>query len=298
VVLPQRIYGLDVTVHVGERHLSECVSLAQVTRDLNERGLPIDQRHTGRVFRDFMALTALARGDEAELQARLREQGGIVLMCDGVQFEDRSPVLYMAWDAISGTPLFGERKLFRSESDLVQVLERVRAMNVPVVGIVTDKEKGLVPAVEQVFPGVPYQLCQTHFLKNCAKPLQVDASSVQAGVRKRAEAVRIVAKSLQSPKKVDDINRTPTADAPAKPSTSSDHGRGDPERFSEEEFASEICELVRVNSRVSGKAPFDPPELKRYERLEQIRAMVDEAQKKGGPASSNAHGRKIHVGPC
>ncbi len=42
VVLPNRIYGLDVTVHVGERPLGEGVALAQVTRDLNARGLPID----------------------------------------------------------------------------------------------------------------------------------------------------------------------------------------------------------------------------------------------------------------
>ena len=101
VVLPNRIYGLDVTLCVGERHLREGVALAQVTRDLNARGVPVDQRHTGRIFRDFLALASLARGDEAALQARLRAQGGIVLMCDGVQFDDRSPVLYLVWDSLS-----------------------------------------------------------------------------------------------------------------------------------------------------------------------------------------------------
>ena len=75
VVLPNRIYGLDVTLCVGERHLREGVALAQVTRDLNARGAPVDQRHTGRIFRDFLALASLARGDEAALQARLRAQG-------------------------------------------------------------------------------------------------------------------------------------------------------------------------------------------------------------------------------
>jgi len=166
VVLPGRIYGLDVTLHVGERHLCDGVALAQITRELDKRGLPIDQRHTGRVFRDFMALTTLARGDDAALCARLRAQGGIVLMCDGVQFDARCPVLYLVWDAVSGQPLFGERKPFRGEDDLVPLLERVRSMDVPVIGVVTDKEKGLVPAVERVFPGVPYQFCHTHFLKH------------------------------------------------------------------------------------------------------------------------------------
>jgi len=46
------------------------------------------------------------------------------------------------------------------------------------------------------------------------------------------------------------------------------------------ELAREICDLVRANSRVSGKAPLDPPELERHHRLERIRALVNEARGK------------------
>lgn len=336
VVLPNRIYGLDVTLYVGEQHLGAGVSQGAITRALNARGVPLDQRHTGRVLRDFLALASLARGDDAALQARLRAQGGMVLMCDGVQFDERSPVLYLVWDAISGTPLFGERKLYRGEEDLVPLLERARAMDVPVIGIVTDKEKGLVPAVERVFHGVPYQFCQTHFLKNCAKPLQPDLTALQASVRQRADAVRKLGKRLSSPTPTpapkrravahlqdapapqtttaklleppdapgdpgaspppagatlpgDDLQDVPAAqtstakpselaDAPCAPGASPPPAGATP--LSEEALVREVCELVRVNSRVSGKAPLDPPELKRHERLEDIRALVNDARKK------------------
>jgi hypothetical protein len=270
-VLPNRIYGLDVTLYVGEHHLSDGVALAQITRDLNARGLPIDQRHTGRVFRDFIALTTLARENDETLRARLRAQGGIVLMCDGVQFEDRSPVLYLVWDAISGQPLFGERKPYRGVEDLVPLLQRVRSMDVPVVGVVTDKEKGLVPAVEQVFPGVPYQFCHAHFLKNCASPLKEDTSAVGASVRRRAEAVRKIGKRLS------DSSPEPEPVCSQQPST---EVKDTSPTLREEDLAREVIELVRVNSRVSGKSPLDPPELKRHDRLENIRAFVDEARKK------------------
>jgi hypothetical protein len=266
VVLPQRIYGLDVTLHVGERHLAEGVALAQITRDLNARGVPLDQRHTGRVFRDFMALASLARGDDVALRRRLEKQGGIVLMCDGVQFEERSPVLYMIWDALSGEPLFGERKPFRAESDLVPLLEQVRDMGIPVIGMVTDKEKGLVPAVQHVFPDLPYQFCQTHFLKNCAKPLKDDAQKVATSGRRRAEGVHKLHKRLSA--------------------QNAEQGSA------EAELAREVCEMVRVNSRVTGKAPLDPPELKRHARLEDIRSLVNEARQKGGsPRRRRAGGR-------
>lgn len=300
VVLPQRIYGLEVTLYVGEHHLLDAISLCQITRDLNQRGVLIDQRHTGRVFRDFVALSHLARGDDAAVRARLRAQGGIVLMCDGVQFDERSPVLYLVWDAISGEPLFGERKPYRSEADLVPLLERVRSMDVPVIGVVTDKEKGLVPAVARVFPEVPYQYCQTHFLKNCAKPLQADLSALQASVRRRAEAVREIGKLVapsasavpptveaevmaEPPDVSPSVEHLFPEDAPATAAaeaTPPEDETSSPVAMSEHDLVREVCDLVRVNSRVSGKAPLDPAELKRHERLKELRDLVNEAREK------------------
>jgi hypothetical protein len=305
-VLPNRVYGLDVTLHVGEYHMSDGIALAQITRNLNDRGLSLDQRHTGRIFRDFVALTTLARHDDDALHDRLRAQGGIVLMCDGVQFEDRSPVLYLAWDAISGQPLFGERKLYRGVEDLVPLLERVRSMDIPVIGIVTDKEKGLVPAVEEVFPGVPYQFCQSHFLKNCASPLKDDTIDLGASVRRRAEAVRKVGKRLSAsapapePKCQMDSKVVGTEPELCDSSSPSQGGAPDPQSatatkdtaaMSEEDLAREVIELVRVNSRVSGKSPLDPPELKRHERLENIRTFTNEACKKKPSAKKPTRGR-------
>jgi hypothetical protein len=305
VVLPQRIYGLEVTLYVGERHLLDGISLCQITRELNQRGALIDQRHTGRVFRDFVSLTQLARGDEAAVQTRLRAQGGIVLMCDGVQFDERSPVLYLVWDAISGEPLFGERKPYRSQADLMPLLERVRAMGVPVIGAVTDKEKGLVPAVTQVFPHVPYQYCQTHFLKNCAKPLHADLAALQASVRRRADAVREIGKLVAPSASA----VPPTVEVAARVASPLTEPASEPvhtpvalereaqssaaEAMSELELVRQVCELVRVNSRVSGKAPLDPAELKRHERLEAVRALVNEARKKKAPTT-----RATTRGPC
>jgi hypothetical protein len=269
VNLPGRIYGFDVTLYIGEHHLGDGLSQERITRDLNSQGLPLHQRTTGRILRDFVALTSLVGGDDMALCNRLRAQGGIVLMCDGVQFEDRSPVLYLVWDALSGEPLFGERKLYRGEEDLIPLLEGVREMNVPVLGVVTDKEKGLVPAVQHVFPDVPYQFCHTHFLKNCARPLQSDTSALGQSVRRRAEEVRMIGKEVAK-----STEAKPTEDAGG---------------LSEQELVQEVAELVRVNSRVSGKAPLEPPELNRHDRLEQIRATVEEARKRGIKTTPTLH---------
>jgi hypothetical protein len=258
-------------------------------RDLNARGIPIDQRHTGRVFRDFLALAAVAWGDDESRRAELRAQGGIVLMCDGVQFDDRAPVLYLAWDAVSGTPLFGERKEFRGEDDLRPILERVKAMDVPVIAVVSDKEKGLVPAVEAVLPEVPYHFCHTHFLKNCARPLDGDLHALGESVTRRATRVHKIAKRLHEAERAKAEDRGGEIKA----------GEGTPEPTGHDatpgmdsDLAREVCLLARQNARVSGKAPLDPPELRRHERLEVLRGLVEEAREKGGnPATGRVRAR-------
>lgn len=308
--LPRATYGTDVVVEVGERHLRGGSSLRAIGRDLNDRGIPIHQTHVGDLFRGYVALTKLARGDDASVRARLVAQGGVLLMADGVQYDDTSPVLYLVWDALSGLPLFGERKSFKGKDDLVPLLERVKALDVPIVGIVSDKEKGLFPAVIEVFPDVPYQVCQNHFMKNCAAGMSSDLTALNASVFDRAERVQKIASGLHragvnsveweigssvsvaeggeavppatDPESDSDRDRTeaqteamPTAvitapSVPLKPA------------LSEEQLGAEFCAMAKHASRATGRVPLRPPELVRHEGLDRVRAAVKEAAGKRG----------------
>lgn len=299
--LPRMNFGTDVVVAVGERHLERHESLSLIAGELTEQGVPIHQTSAGRLFRCYLALADLARGDDNAVRDRLRARGGIVPMLDGVQFDEHSPVIYLVWDALSGEPLFGERRPFRSADDLKSLLLRVKEMGVPVIGIVSDKEKGLVPAVTEVFPDAPYQFCQHHFLKNCAKPLADDLSALQESVEDRAERARKIAKRLhvidlrgqetatQEKEKATTANdeqaETPTKAEDAEALTTSQGTKAEtqptpPEAtpISEPELVAELCAIARENARSSGKAPLAPPALARHNRLETIRQAVDLAR--------------------
>lgn len=302
MALPRATYGTDVLIEVGARHLDEGRSLRGIGRDLNERGVPVSQRHAGSLLRKYVALTKAARGDDERVRQRLLQQGGILLMADGVQFDNTSPVLYMVWDALSGEPLFGERKAFRSAEDLVPLLERVQAMNVPIIGVVSDKEKGLVPAIAKVFPGVPHQLCQTHFLKNCALGLADDLKALGESVTTRADKVQQIAKrlhergcdSVEADRGLTAGSEEQTVLRPANTAAESEAANPTPNTLgaettsvtsdaplSEEQLAVELCAMSRHAARSTGRAPLNPPEHVRHEGLEQVRAAVQEAQKKG-----------------
>lgn len=284
--LPHRHYGLDVTVQFGERHLCRAESLRSIRCDLNGCGVPIGQRTSCSVFRDYLALCKTARGDDAALRQRLRAQGGIILMADGVQFDSVSPVLYVLWDSLSGEPLFGERKMFRGEDDLVPLLQRVKAMDVPVIAFVSDKEKGLVPAVQAVFPEVPHQLCQLHFLKNCALAMKDDLAALGQAVERRATAVQKIARRLHERGYDSKENPSNSSSAEAQPSGGAAPALG------EQQLTAELCAMARHASKASGRAPLNPPELVRHDRQEAVRATIAEAMKKGATIRGSGASRR------
>lgn len=307
--LPRATYGTDVVIEIGERYLRGGTSLREISADLNERGVPVDQRHVGRLFRAYVALTKLARGGDERLRQRLLAQGGILLMADGVQYDNTSPVLYLVWDALSGEPLFGERKTFKGKDDLVPLLERVKALEVPIRGIVSDKEKGLLPAIVEVFPGVPHQLCQTHFLKNCAAGMSSSLTSLGASINRRAEKVQRIASRLHergvnSVEWETDSARAAEPEAVENPSTKTtlpatsvvggDAVDASTAALSEEQLAAELCAMARHASRATGRAPLNPPEHVRHQRLEEVRAVVQDATRKKGAHTQSSSASTRH----
>ena len=135
-------------------------------------GVDINERHVSNLYRIFLSLVRCVNADFEPLRQKLRQQGRLVLSVDGVQFDGVSPVLYVVRDVLSSEILYAERIEKRDAAHLEVLLRRVKDLDIPVTGIISDKEKGLVPAIEQAFPGVKHQFCQSHYLTNVKKPME------------------------------------------------------------------------------------------------------------------------------
>lgn len=251
--LKHDVYGLDVMFEIAERRLQDDLSFEEIQRRLNARGVPISLSSVCEAFKRFVALTSCRAAESEETREKLRKQGGMVVLVDGVQFDDRSPVLYLVIDAISRTPLFAERHAVRSKAGLVPLLRRLEAMNVPIKAFVTDMEKGLVPAIRQVFPKVPHQYCQIHFLKRCAASLDKPLAALGAEVDRAAEKLRSIRRDLAS------------APAPTRP----------PEVL-ERKDAEGLLAAAHAATKRAGRAPFKPTALYRHEELEKVASAADE----------------------
>jgi len=294
LVLKDHEFGLDVVILAGEKHLRENLSIPRIYKLLRDQyRVPICERSVGNLIDDYVALCECVAGDTDRLRTRLAEQGGIVLSIDGVQYDDRSPVLYVQRDVLSREVLYAERRLARAADDLVPMLERsrdlARDLGIPILGIVSDKERSLVPAIAKVFPDTPRQFCHTHYLKNVAEPVEEEARTLEEAVREVVTSLRDLERRLERQGSAHEVTaqvspapapvgKTTAPDAPAGPSGNAAAA------MPEAEVAAALARAGTTVGKVSGRPILEPAGLKRFRRLEEVRcAAIKAARKKGGP---------------
>lgn len=257
LVLKGTEYGLDVIAYVGERHIHGQRSFAEIHGELTKKGhgVQISERHVPNLFRLYLAIIGARNLDCQAVRARLEAQGRLILSVDAVKLDDVSPPLYVVREVLSEEILLAERIEKADTENLTRFLEQVKAIGIPVAGIVSDKERALVPAIAAAFPGVPHQYCQTHYFNNLVKPMESDLTKLNTEVEKIAKEVRDFEKRLDK------------AEA-ATPK--------------ERELVRKMCRGVHAFSRKRGDKLVDPSAVKRFEGLSRLADVAEKANLKEG----------------
>src|SRR5215470_2198078 len=77
------------------------------------------------------------------------------------------------------------------------LLKPVVALDVPVLGTITDAQESELQAVEQLWPEVPHQVCQFHALRDASQSAFEADRKLKTALRKRLQPkVRAVRKVL------------------------------------------------------------------------------------------------------
>jgi hypothetical protein len=269
LILPGCQYGLDVMTAIGSMRMRDDFSFPRIHERLNERGLPISLMGVQYQFRNYLSvLSCQATLKQGTLMAKLRKQGFILPVIDGLQFGEGDPVLYIIIDALSKQPLFGQEFKCRGSLELVPFIAQLKQLGLPILSVVSDKEVALVPAIAAALPGVPHQLCQLHYVKNAAKPMEEDLTTLGAEVRQTEEELRRFERTLIREQK----NAEQTGAAESK----------------ELDIAIELTEAARNLARCHGRAPFDPPALKRHCGLQTVAQAAASAERKKGALGASS----------
>ena len=253
VALPRHEFGLDVIALIGRLRYAEHRSVPEIRTHLVGRGVAVSERAVTNLLDRSDELLAVALADDRRLRRILATRGKVVLALDGLQPDVGHEVLWVLRDCLSGEILLAKSLLSARQRDLAELLSAVKAgCPVPVTAVVSDGQHSIRKAVAEVFPGVPHQLCQFHYLREAARPISEADRHAKKELKKRVRAVRGVERRTE--------------------------GRTDPEA----EVVRGYCSAVRSALTDDGRPPLEASGLKLHARLTAIAGSLGRAEAKGG----------------
>ena len=166
--LPKSTYGLDVVAYIGWQHEHEHRQLVEIQRALNQRGIEINERNVGKLYRQFLALLGAVREPILQkLDETVAEHGGLIFGGDALQPEGSGRLLYVLYEVLSESVVAAIQLEPATEQDLTEWLQAYQSY--PVLATLTDGEERIIAALRTVWPNAPHQRCQEHFLGNLAE---------------------------------------------------------------------------------------------------------------------------------
>ncbi len=242
VALPGETYGLDVVAFIGWQRDREHRRFSEIRGLLNDKGIDINERSVGRLYRLYQALIkgGWKRGQERLAQAE-REHGGLILASDGLQPDGCGGTLYVLYEVLSGTPVSAMWLETADAIHLTAWLRQAPVVDFKVLATMSDHEDALVMALTTVWSESPHQLCQEHFISCLSEPIHDTDQELQA-------SLQVELRGLPKPPKL-------TSEAKAE----------------------EVADETRVEREVAGVEPLNPNELATSEG-EQLGTSASEKQ--------------------
>ena len=168
--LPNSSYGLDVLAFIGWQHEHEHRQLVEIQRELNRRGVAINERNVGKLYRHFLALLgASSQAVYTKLEATVQQYGGLIWAIDALQPEGYGTLLYVLYEVLSGRPVAAWQSEHVTKQELVDWLQPYTELPFQVLATLSDGEDTLIAALKACWPQAPHQRCQAHFLNNLAE---------------------------------------------------------------------------------------------------------------------------------
>lgn len=188
-LVPERgTFGFDVIVQVGLALFVHCRNNQQAINELAQKNVFVSERQISYLGRKFIIYLAVAhRHSQVRLRQLMAHKGGYILHVDGT-CEGDSPNLFCGLDGISELVLDAIKIPSEKKEQLIPFFQRIKQQYGEPKALVHDMGRGIVTAMEQVFPAIPDFICHFHFLRDLGKDLLLDDYTA---LRKRLRKLKV-----------------------------------------------------------------------------------------------------------
>jgi hypothetical protein len=168
-------YGYDILVDVGKSLYLRALSEQAIKKEFQLKAIKISVSQIRYLGQKFIAyLDICHRQSQLKLRLKMARNGGYILHIDGT-CEGDSPNLFTGMDEISGIILSSVKINSEKKEKIILFLKDIQAKYGTPLAVVSDMGKGLLGAIQEVFPQIPSLICHFHFLRDIGKDLLDDA---------------------------------------------------------------------------------------------------------------------------
>ena len=271
--LPGFSFGLDIVALVGHLKLHQHQTVDEVHRGINERlagyQISMSRRNVMYLFEAYSALLKAAAQNTSDpvfqdWLGQVRLDGGLILSIDGIQPDKGNETIYLVREVSTGRLLAAQNVMTSDTETIKQVLSPVIALGVPVIGVISDAQQSLRDAIFALWPTVPHQTCQFHYLQEAARPIFEVDRGMRAKMRKNlTEKLRPLRPQIEQ--RLQSLAHEET-----------EEGRLERQQL---HSLSDYVGAAQSSEHVNGKLPFDYPGLKGYQSLDALDQSLEHIKK-------------------
>jgi len=265
-------YGYDVIAQIGWQRQSEHQVFREIHTALGKR-LQISEAQVRVLYhqRYLPLLACHERQKWAQLQV-VALQSGLILGLDGLAPEGGEPQLWLVRELQSGLILRSGWMSQQDQSAFVHFLQPIADLKLPVLAVMSDKQRGLVPAVAEVFPQAEHSFCQMHYLSNAAAPLAEADEAMKVGLRQavRAAVGPLIRQEKEEAQGV--LTVTGALPSPIEAPQPSNPSPTVPEYVAQERvrIVRDLCRRVRYLLTLKGRPPFRLAGIEMFARFHEV----------------------------
>ncbi len=280
IALSGSTYGYDVLARIGCLRQQGRATYAEIQADLSTR-VQISDSHVrylyNQVYLPFLACYERQQWDK--LEEAVQQYRGLILAIDGLAPQGGEPQLWFIRELLTGLTLRSGWLSRQDQTTFEAFLKPVLDLPGPILAVLSDKQRGLLPAVGKVLPHTRHQFCQSHYLKNLAEPLAKEDEAFKVELRKaiRKEVGSLI-RSEKTEQKSDGNVLTVTGLLPTSVSTPHNPtARKEPPESNEvEDILLHLTRHSRYLLTLKGRPPFRLAGIEMYDRFQQVTTLTND----------------------
>jgi hypothetical protein len=264
-------YGYDVIAQIGWQRQMQRQTFSEIHLDLQSRVCICETEVRAIYHQRYLPLRACHERQEMDRLKGMVEQGGLRLSLDGMAPEGGEAQLWLVRELQSGIVLRSGWMSQQDQGAFVNFLQPIAALGWPVTAVLSDKQRGLVPAVAEVFPNAKHAFCQIHYLNNAAEPVSEADEAMKINLR---QGVRQEIGALIRQEKVEMagvLTVTGGIPSPVVPKTVSP----DPLAQEQDDIIQDLRRRIRYLLTLKGRPPFCLAGIAMFERLTEIKECLE-----------------------